>query len=156
MHIDIWSALIAGFFSIISPVIFYLLKQRWDQRNFSSKRVTEITGNWRGFLTQRIQGNKNVETIPVSAIFDVKGKIINVIIFLETDTTSARLEGHGSFPHDDIFVVNYSNKDDKKKQFGCFIAHLGPTGNEIVGKISGYGYVSDDLVSGDFIINRVS
>lgn len=157
MDKSIIAALISGLFAISSPLITFVFVRKYDQRELREIKKSEssaITGVWQGRLEQTLY-DKSI-SMDVHFIFSSGKKVVDGVIKLKNpvDNSPIELSFTGGFYHGRFIKLDYTNSDTRIRQFGAMVMSLNDNADELTGKYTGYGSLSNKIINGEIILKR--
>ena len=153
------TSLITGFFSILTAIITLFIKNFFEKKNVSFKKVENVCkdaiyGKWKGHILQTLNGNKEYFDV----IMDLKvtnNGIITGSAKLPFKDEIAILELDGGFYSQRFIKINYENTNKAILQFGTFIFKISDSAKVLKGNFVGYGYISGDIIAGNVCFEKV-
>lgn len=154
---EVIAAIITGAVALIAPIATYFATIAYERRSIQkiSGRRKSIVGNWRGNIKQSLKGAP--VTIDIEMGFTAGNKIIegNCRFLSPLDNRTTNLKFTGGFYHERFIKFDYKNEDEGVIQFGSSIIDLSADGRTMTGSYVGYGAGTNEIVTGNVILNRV-
>jgi hypothetical protein len=158
MSPQVSAAIVSGLFTVGGALITFFVTKFFEQRHLlpiAGDRRKSLVGHWKGKISQPNVGdydlemNLNVTKNKVSGLarlgYVEDGKPHSIPLSLE-----------GGFFYDRFLKVDYKNTDSAKIQFGSITLHVSSTSNSMNGKFSGYGSISEAVVGGDILLEKIA
>jgi hypothetical protein len=155
------AAIIAGVFSIVSPIATYFVTQAYRDRIFlppPSGRAKALVGKWQGTLHEEI----GPEGTPFDASFSLElamsWKVVSGTAGFHATLLGKEYEFklvlRGGFLYERFLRFDYQNCDESVLQFGSMTFELSADGQSLDGRFLGYGDVSKRLVYGTIELHK--
>ncbi len=150
MNTIIIVAIIGATATCIAPIVTLFIKNYFDNKEYIRIKGRSIVGKWKGEVTQEY-GSSEV-SYKVTIELKKKGKKLLGTCRVEPheilEKKSYNLVLNGALFTNEIFKIDYKNKDSNVKQFGTFLMKLLPEGDKIIGRFVGFGVRQEKLISG--------
>jgi hypothetical protein len=140
--------------TIIVPfVVLFLDKQKQNSIyvQLDSNRMKKIEGNWSGTFLGHDTLNTGERRMNLS--LKVKRKEITGEAFLKVFDVSHQLNLKGGFRNDRFLILGYDNS--QVVQFGTMILELKSSNDKLVGKLVGFGHLSETTLFGELLFQKV-
>lgn len=157
MNTDIIAILgVAGTF--IVPFIVLLIERRGDDKiyvNITKSRKANIEGKWSG----RFIGAPGDKINANETIFEVNLRVGKKRVNGELNIIGEHFKGQnkitvgGGFRNDRFLILNYNSYN--LLQFGTIVLELKPTNDKLIGKLVGFGHISETTVSGGVFLEKL-
>ncbi len=151
--------LIKAVFGIAASVGTYILKKLYDERFLGTVRGSRrnVLGEWEGTIAQESGPSGVPVELPIRIVFTAgRKRIVGRAEYEMPGTRPTRLRFTGGFLYDQLMRLNYKNLDPNVIQFGSYIARLNAGGDKLEGQYSGWGAVTDRIVSGTAVLTKVT
>ena len=160
MDPKIVAAIISGAFAVVAPILTLILKQYFDNRSklpIPSGRREAITGRWQGMAHQE-QGPQGPFDFPLTVELTAGRKILSGVLTIRYEIDGrqeqAQFNVSGGFFHGSFLQLNYTPRDRATIQFGSVTALLDAAGKRLEGRFSGYGKITQTVVSGTVTLQK--
>lgn len=154
MDTRIIAALITSGVGIAGVVLAWILSNLKFSPSPKAKRRS-LEGSWRG-ETQQDNGPGGTP-ITVDLVIELKTswRKISGTGRVQGGGDELNLELHGGYRELDHIYLEYSSAIKSKINFGCVLLKLNGNGDELIGKIIGYGNMSQALIKGDMRLKKI-
>jgi hypothetical protein len=125
---------------------------RYFKIDSGKERKEKIEGNWSGFFLGSNEFNKDKRVMDLTLKWnhtEITGEA-----FLEVFGVSQKLNLKGVFRNDRFLILGYDNL--QVVQFGTMILELKSTNDKLMGKLVGFGYISESIISGELSFQKVN
>ncbi|MGJ8633236.1 MAG: hypothetical protein ACSHX7_04890 [Luteolibacter sp.] len=148
------AAIITGGVAFSIPLLTWVVKNL-SYSAISGRKRRALQGSWRG-TTKQSSGPKG-KPIEVDLVIDFKTRWRRVkgISRVKGGGDELDVTFVGGYKELDHVFFEYQSKSKDKVNFGSVILKLNGCGNELHGKIIGYGNMSETLVSGDMTLTKI-
>jgi hypothetical protein len=143
---------VVGTFTVPFVVLFFdKQKQNSIYVKLDSTRREKIEGNWSGkFLGHDIL-NKEERRLDLN--LKVKRREITGEAFIKVSEVLHTLNLKGGFRNDRFLILGYDNS--QVVQFGTMVLELKSTNDKLIGKLVGFGHLSETTISGEVLFQKV-
>lgn len=138
-----------GFF-----VSFWLEKQRLPR--ITSARREAITGTWEGVFEQEKNERREPQKIAIKLQLKAGSRSVTGVMSVK-DNAVFRFDVDGAFYHNRYLRLNYiaCGETENAIDFGAVFLILGDFPNKMVGKLAGYGSISETLIAGVVALKKL-
>lgn len=136
-----------------------LLDQEFNPTVISPRAIEAFGGRWAGKGTQfkgHLGENKEFEI--GFGLFVTKEGVFGTleISFPESDVGFSRtiLDCSGQLYYESYLLLTYEHVNEQSVYFGAFMGYMRPGSNTLRGSFVGYGWKSNAVVKGDFVVTK--
>lgn len=139
--------------SLGARAVYDAIRKAWSLINFREKRSAFSKNKiWQGQFSQG--KGESVETVPITFVFNMKGRVIRASARYRSTTGDRDLDLIGGFHDRQHLFLQYTSSNAEAFHKGFVLFKLSNEGNLLSGRYMGIGIKTEEIVAGEIELHK--